>query len=267
MQMNVLAILLQVDVKGASIRMKEVNEVVFWVKKGFFVHVSACSRSDGLIRRIHGYGYGRDPKRTSLVHDFALFVIVLVSESTEGLNDKLENWREALEANGLRALLASSLLVLCLFFSFLFGFCMLDSDRLERWASFRLGGSMEGFEGLVGFGLPLIALVFSGLWLFLVFPFLYRALFQELCAALFCLPVCCCSLLVGPSALCKIACPALVFFIFFVPLCAFALLLSVCYVCYRVVCSVSWLLPASVFVYACSELFVPCVVAFAFYLS
>ncbi|GJZ56632.1 hypothetical protein Tco_0611825 [Tanacetum coccineum] len=30
--------------------------------------------------------------------------IVLVSESTEGLNDKLENWREALEANGLRIL-------------------------------------------------------------------------------------------------------------------------------------------------------------------
>ncbi|GJR65467.1 hypothetical protein Tco_0011532 [Tanacetum coccineum] len=121
------------------------------------------------------------------------------------------------------ALLASSLLVLCLFFSFLFGFCMLDSDRLERWASFRFGGSMEGFEGLVGFGLPLIALVFSGLWLFLVFPFLYRALFQELCAALFCLPVCCCSLLVGPSALFKLACPALVFYLS--SLCLYVLLL------------------------------------------
>ncbi|GKG11695.1 retrovirus-related pol polyprotein LINE-1 [Tanacetum coccineum] len=28
--------------------------------------------------------------------------IVLVSESAKGLNDRLENWREALEANGLR---------------------------------------------------------------------------------------------------------------------------------------------------------------------
>ncbi|GJV69188.1 retrovirus-related pol polyprotein LINE-1 [Tanacetum coccineum] len=30
--------------------------------------------------------------------------IMLVSESAEGLNDRLENWREALEANGLRML-------------------------------------------------------------------------------------------------------------------------------------------------------------------
>nr|GEU45868.1 protein transport protein SEC24-like CEF [Tanacetum cinerariifolium] len=30
-------------------------------------------------------------------------------------------------------------------------------DRLERWASIRLGGSMEGLEGLVAFGLPLFA--------------------------------------------------------------------------------------------------------------
>ncbi|GKG52072.1 hypothetical protein Tco_0544710, partial [Tanacetum coccineum] len=30
--------------------------------------------------------------------------IVLVSESAEGLNDRLENWREALEANGLRVM-------------------------------------------------------------------------------------------------------------------------------------------------------------------
>ncbi|GJU39989.1 hypothetical protein Tco_1192946 [Tanacetum coccineum] len=40
------------------------------------------------------------------------------------------------------------------FLLFLFGFCVLDSDRLERWASFRLGGSMEGFEGLVCLCLP-----------------------------------------------------------------------------------------------------------------
>ncbi|GJU12761.1 hypothetical protein Tco_1135157 [Tanacetum coccineum] len=42
----------------------------------------------------------------------------------------------------------------CVFSSLFVGFCVLDSDRLERWASIRLGGSMEGFEGLVGFGLP-----------------------------------------------------------------------------------------------------------------
>ncbi|GKC96473.1 hypothetical protein Tco_1161915, partial [Tanacetum coccineum] len=50
------------------------------------------------------------------------------------------------------------------FLLFLFGFCVLDSDRLERWASIRLGGSMEGFEGLVGFGLPLFASSSLALW-------------------------------------------------------------------------------------------------------
>ncbi|GJW88533.1 hypothetical protein Tco_0163873 [Tanacetum coccineum] len=54
----------------------------------------------------------------------------------------------------------------------LFGFCVLDSDRLERWASFRLGGSMEGFEGLVGLGLPLFASSSLALWCSLLpFPF------------------------------------------------------------------------------------------------
>ncbi|GJT66041.1 ataxia telangiectasia mutated family protein [Tanacetum coccineum] len=58
------------------------------------------------------------------------------------------------------------------FLLFLFGFCVLDSDRLERWASFRLGGSMEGFEGLVGFGLPLFASSSLALWCSLLpFPF------------------------------------------------------------------------------------------------
>ncbi|GKC68632.1 hypothetical protein Tco_1101230, partial [Tanacetum coccineum] len=50
------------------------------------------------------------------------------------------------------------------FLLFLFGFCLLDSDRLERWASIRLGGSMEGFEGLVGFGLPLFASSSLAMW-------------------------------------------------------------------------------------------------------
>ncbi|GKB00886.1 hypothetical protein Tco_0828930 [Tanacetum coccineum] len=58
------------------------------------------------------------------------------------------------------------------FLLFLFGFCVLDSDRLERWASFRLGGSMEGFEGLVGFGLPLFASSSSALWCSLL-PFAF----------------------------------------------------------------------------------------------
>ncbi|GKB07476.1 transport protein Sec24-like CEF [Tanacetum coccineum] len=50
---------------------------------------------------------------------------------------------------------------------------------------------------------------------------------SRLCAALFCLPVCCCSLLVGPSALFKLACPALVFYLSSLCLYVlFALLLS-----------------------------------------
>ncbi|GJV69189.1 hypothetical protein Tco_1484698 [Tanacetum coccineum] len=66
------------------------------------------------------------------------------------------------------------------FLLFLFGFCVLDSDRLE-----------------------------------------------SLCAALFCLPVCCCSLLVGPSARFKLSCPAFVFYLSSLCLYVlFALLLS-----------------------------------------
>ncbi|GKD10437.1 retrovirus-related pol polyprotein LINE-1 [Tanacetum coccineum] len=63
------------------------------------------------------------------------------------------------------------------FLLFLFGFCVLDSDRLKRWASFRLGGSMEGFDGLVGFGLPLFASSSLALWCSLLpFPLLVSEL-------------------------------------------------------------------------------------------
>ncbi|GJW90769.1 retrovirus-related pol polyprotein LINE-1 [Tanacetum coccineum] len=61
------------------------------------------------------------------------------------------------------------------FLLFLFGFCVLDSDRLERWASIRLGGSMEGFEGLVGFGLPLFASSSLALWCSLL-PFSFACI-------------------------------------------------------------------------------------------
>ncbi|GKB21261.1 hypothetical protein Tco_0855184 [Tanacetum coccineum] len=91
----------------------------------------------------------------------------------------------------------------CVFSSLFVAFCMLDSNRLERCASIRLGGSIERFEGLVGFGLPLFCLIFFGLVVFLAS--LFVSLFWSLCAALVCLPVYCCSLLVGTLALFRVA--------------------------------------------------------------
>ncbi|GJW69834.1 hypothetical protein Tco_0126751 [Tanacetum coccineum] len=81
---------------------------------------------------------------------------------------------EALVVDGMRRRGFACEWFACLvsFLIFLFGFYVLDSDRLERWASFRLGGSMEGFKGLVGFGLPLFALSSLALWCSLLpFPF------------------------------------------------------------------------------------------------
>ncbi|GKD11427.1 hypothetical protein Tco_1191112 [Tanacetum coccineum] len=86
---------------------------------------------------------------------------------------------------------------------------------------------------------------------------------------LFLLPflVCCLGLLARllllsagwASALCKIACLALMFFIFSVPLCAFALLLSVCLIiCYPYLLAL-FLLCLLLCSYACSELFMSCI--------
>ncbi|GKC71120.1 retrovirus-related pol polyprotein LINE-1 [Tanacetum coccineum] len=79
------------------------------------------------------------------------------------------------------------------FLLFLFGFCVLDSDRLDRWASFRLGGSMEGFEGLVRFGLPLFASSSLALWCSLLpFPFAcFRACVLPCFACPFSVALCC----------------------------------------------------------------------------
>ncbi|GKC87720.1 hypothetical protein Tco_1148369, partial [Tanacetum coccineum] len=144
---------------------------------------------------------------------------------------KLENWREALEANGLRVSREKTKYLRCDFsnsfacewfaclVSFLlslFGFCVLDSDRLERWASFRLGGSMEGFEGLVGLGLPLFASSSLALWCSLLpFPF---ACFGACVLPCFACPFAVLCAGWAFSALFKLAS---VLFIFSVPLCAF----------------------------------------------
>ncbi|GJV15398.1 hypothetical protein Tco_1360721 [Tanacetum coccineum] len=74
-----------------------------------------------------------------------------------------------------------------------------DRNELERWASIRLGGSMEGFEGLVGFGLPLPRL----LWPCGVRCFPFLLLVSELVCCLVLLArlllLSAGSLLVGPS--------------------------------------------------------------------